>query len=463
MTDFTIILRSLRVRLFSTLTTIVTVGVAVALILVLLTMRDSGKRAFERGGGDMHLLVSAEASPLSSVLNSIFYANPPRRSLPWARYEKLLTQAPWAYAVPTVTGDSFRGMPVVATTPEMFTQFKPALGEAWTLKEGAFFQGDFEVVVGATVASQAGLHVGDTIYFTHGVPKDGGPIAGDVVHDHDGHDDHAHDDHAHDDHGHDHAHDDGAAHVHREFGCKVVGILAPTFSPHDRALFTSLNSAWVLHAHDRREKEGVFSQPGATATTTPADLTDADRQITAVYLRLMTREGGAAPANLQQVFSMLRSDPTLMVAQPADEVASLFLIVDNVNRLFLVIACVVMVASAVSIMLALYNSMEQRRRQIAVMRVLGASAGRIFALVLTESAVIGLCGAALGAGFAFLGAFAARGILRERLGLVIEPAFGLTTVLAVVLAAVVLACVAGLVPAMAGYRISVARSLKSAA
>ncbi len=458
MTDFTIILRSLRVRLFSTVTTIVTVAVAVALILVLLTMRDSGKKAFERGSGDMHLLISGDASPLVAVLNSVFYANPPRRPIMWDRYEQLLTEAPWAYAIPTAIGDSFRGMPVVATTPEMFSKFHPAIGEDWQLATGRFLENDFEVVIGASAAATTGLVVGDTVFLTHGFPKGMGVIHGDVQHA--GEAVQAEEEH------HDHAAEgaeDGPAHLHREFGCKVVGILAPTFSPHDRALFTTLNSSWVLHAHDRREREGVFDQPGVEEKTTVDDLTAADRKITGVYLRLEGRGDGNAPANLPQVFDKLRKDGSLTVAQPTQEVNTLFRIVDSVNRLFLLVAGVVMLASGVSIMLALSNSMEQRRRQIAVMRVLGASPGRIFGLVLTESAVIGLCGSLAGVALAFVGSFAARGVLRERLGLIIEPAFGLDVMLVVVLAAIALACIAGIVPAMMGYRVSVAKSLKAVA
>ncbi|MFO0833006.1 MAG: ABC transporter permease [Phycisphaerales bacterium] len=462
MTDFTIILRSLRARLFSTLTTIATVAVAVALILVLLTMRNSGQRAFERGSGDMHLLVSGDASPLVAVLNGVFYANPPRRPIPWDRFEQLQSQAPWAYCVPTAIGDSFRGMPVVATTPDMFTRFKPVIGEPWTLADGRFLASDFEVVVGSSAARVAGLHVGDTVFLTHGFPRGGGPMVGDVRHEHDEHAAAEDTRDEHDEHG-EAEHAEGAAHLHRQFGCKVVGILAPTYSPHDRALFVSLNTSWILHAHDRREREGVFKDPATPHTTTAADLTGADRKITGAYLRLEGRENGDAPANLPQVFDMLRKDTSLTVAQPSQEVATLFRIVDSINRLFLAVAGVVMVASAVSIMLALYNSMEQRRRQIAVMRVLGASAGRIFALVLTESAVIGLCGAALGAALAFGGAYGARGILRDRLGLIIEPAFSPQDILGVVLVTLVLACLAGLVPAAVGYRVSVARSLRTIA
>jgi len=100
MDDFSIVLKSLKARMFSTVTTSLTVAVAVAMLLVLLGMRDSGRQAFSRGAGNMHLLISAESGPLESVLNGIFYANAPRRPLPWAKYEQLAESQPWAYTIP---------------------------------------------------------------------------------------------------------------------------------------------------------------------------------------------------------------------------------------------------------------------------------------------------------------------------------------------------------------------------
>src|SRR6185295_9002106 len=100
MTDWTIIRRSLRARLFSTVTTVVTVAVAVALMLVLLSMRDAGRRAFERGGGNMNLLISAEADPMSAVLNGVFYARPPRQYIFWTKYQELVGKFPLEFAVP---------------------------------------------------------------------------------------------------------------------------------------------------------------------------------------------------------------------------------------------------------------------------------------------------------------------------------------------------------------------------
>jgi putative ABC transport system permease protein len=458
MNDFTIVLRSLRVRAFSTIVTIASVALAVMLIITLLTLRNSGKAAFERGSGDMHLLITAEDSPLVSVLNSVFYANAPRRPVTWAKYQQIAAQAPWAYTVPTAIGDSYRGFPVVATTTDMFSKFVPAADAPWKLREGAFFPagdaGNWQAVIGSTVAQATGLKIGDTIYLAHGYnPRATKPGSPDPAAARDEHDDH---DHAHD--GHEHEEEaTGAVHVHREFPTKVVGILQPTATPHDRAIFTNLESTWIKHAKDIRAR----MNPPQDAPVVSADLRESERLITGIYSRLVTRPGSDAPANLPQVFDALRRDGSLTVAQPKQETDTLFgSIIDPINRIFIAIAVVVLVTSGIGIMLALYNSMEQRRRQIAVLRVLGASASRIFNLVITECAVIGLAGAALGAVIALLGARIAAGVVMSRYGVVIEPTLSPVIIVYLMVATVLLAIVAGLVPAIMAYRTSVARSLR---
>src|ERR1043166_822648 len=141
MTDFTIILRSLKARRFSTVVTAFTVAVAVALMLVLLSMRDAGRQAFQRGTGNMHLLVSRDQSPLASVLNGIFYASAPRSPILYDEYERLANSAPFDFAIPVQLGDSYQAQwPSVATAPEYFTQFQPAEDTAWKFAQGRAFQ-----------------------------------------------------------------------------------------------------------------------------------------------------------------------------------------------------------------------------------------------------------------------------------------------------------------------------------
>ncbi len=448
MTDFTIIRRSMTARLFSTITTIITVAVAVALMLVLLGMRRAARDSFERGSGNTHLILSAEPDPMSVVLNNIFYARLPQQYLMYDRFERLTSSIPIkddsgklvsGFAIPLAQGDSFRGHPVLATTPEFLTAFQPQLDRPWKFKEGAPFAGDLQVVLGSVAARETGLKMHDKVVLTHGSGDSrAGPVAG--------------------------------AHVHDEFKFEVVGILAPSGTAHDRALIVSLQSSWIIHAQDRLEKEHGAGEHHDHAddhdhehVATAQDLIAADKKLTGALVRLATSAGSAAPSVLQQVAYTLKREPGLTVAQPAAEIVKLFAIVSNIDQVLLAMAAVVMVSSGIAIMLALYNSMEQRRRQIAVLRVLGCSRPRIFSLILTESALLGILGAIAGTMVAAAGQGLVAQIMKQRLGLVIEPNLDLSILLIISLATVLLACIAGLIPAIMAYRTAVATNLKPVA
>ena len=425
MTDFTIVLRSLRVRLFSTIVTALLVAMSAGLLLTILSLRSAGKAAFERGSGNAHLLVSADQSPLVAVLNGLFYANPPRAPLSQAKVSEIRRLFPWDFMVETQLGDSYRGFPVLATTPEFFTKFEPVVGEPWAPASGKFFDGNMQVVLGAACARETGLRMGAKLVLTHGsgASREGGE-------------------------GEEHGH------VHREYEFEVVGILKPTGSPHDRALFVSLESSWILHAHDRREREGLEGK------VTAADLLEDDRKVTGMLLRLPTRSGSNVSSALQQVFDTLRRDTSITVAQPADQIDKLFNIVANVDGIFIALAIVTLFSSAVAILLSMVNSMAQRRRQIAVLRVLGASQSRVFGIVLTEAAVIGLLGSVAGILVSVIALTIATAWLRESLGLIIAPEFDPRASVIVAAGAVALSALAGLVPAVMAYRTSVSTQLR---
>jgi putative ABC transport system permease protein len=414
LTDWGIVSRSMGGRRFSTGVTVASVAVAVGLMTLLLSMKTSGRQAFERGTGNAQMLISRESGALTSVLNSMFYADAPGADIPWADFERLRSEFPFAWAVPTALGDSYRGLPVMATDETFFTQFQPATGESFEITEGRLFERPFEVVLGAEAARRTNLRVGSVINLYHGAPRQ------------------------------------VSTHVHTEFDYTVVGVLRPTGSPHDRALFTDLPSSWTLHAHDRR-----LAEMGADAVTTPDDVVPADRKITGVYASL-----GPRTAALTQVLSTLRRDPNWTVAQPADTVRGLFAIVSSVDQILVAMAAAVLISSGVSIMLALYNSMEQRRRQVAVLRVLGASRWRVSNLVLTESAAIGLMGGAAGVLLGVVFGVVVSGVLEARLGLVVRPSLPLDGYLAMILATVAVSMAAGVAPAVLAYRTAVVRHLR---
>ena len=123
-------------------------------------------------------------------------------------------------------------------------------------------------------------------------------------------------------------------------------------------------------------------------------------------------------------------------------------------------AGVVLLSSGIGILLALYNSMSERRRQIALLRVLGASAPRVFMLILTESAIIGLIGAVIGVGVAMLGARLVASAVRVNLGLYVEPTLTPEWIVGLVGGTLLLAMLAGLLPALIAYRTNIPRNLR---
>ncbi|MFN7022490.1 MAG: ABC transporter permease [Phycisphaerales bacterium] len=423
MTDFTIIARSMRARLFSTVVTAITVAVAVGLLITLLSMKNAGRQAFERGSGNMDLLVSGDSSPMVAVLNGVFYANAPARPIAWEVFERIKYDPRIDWAVPTQQGDSFQGFPVLATEPEFFEFFKPEPDKPWVFAAGRAFKDNFEVVLGAQAARGTGLGVGSKLFLTHGTAES------------------------------------RDAHVHEEFTYTVVGVLAPTGGPHDRAVFSNLESTWIVHAFDKHHHDHDHDHDHDHGNPNVV-LTDDDRLITGIYLAVAKRPGLMVGAVMPQVAAGLRAESGFTVAQPKSEMDRLFRIVSNVDVVFRALAMVVLVSSGIAIMLALYNSMNDRRRQIAVLRVLGCSRGRVFGLVLTESAMLGLIGAAAGLGIAAIGGLAAAGQLRRSVGLVITPVYEVGWLVPVLVGAVLLAALAGLIPAFMAYRTGVAKNLK---
>ena len=461
MTDLRLVLRSLWSRPTSTLVTMLLIAIAVALLLSMRSLREAGRRSFTRGVGNAHLIVSAEASPLVTVLNGLFYANPPRAPLSQSKISEIVDGFPWAMAIPTQLGDSFLGHPVVATTPDFLTIFEPAPGEPWRFARGRNFEGPFEVVLGSRVARETGLDIGSRLYLTHGIgrsrestapvepPLD---LAADSSESSDSVDSEVASSTADD--GHDHVHCDEAGHVHDEVVFEVVGILEPSGTHHDRVVVADLEGGWLVHAFDRRAAEG---RPEPTSVD---DLEEADRLVTGLLLRTPVRAGRGSSAIVQQAFDRLRRDPSVTVASPSTQVDNLFGIVADLDAVFVALGAGILVSGVCSVMLALWNSMELRRRQIAVLRVLGCTRVRVLSLVLTESAMVGMGGALVGVVLAVAGGDIAAELLAARTGVVIEPMIEARGAILVAAVTVLLAGVAGLAPAIRAYRTPVADNLR---
>ncbi|MDG2022267.1 MAG: ABC transporter permease [Phycisphaerales bacterium] len=466
MTDLRLVLKSLMARSASTAVTCLLIAIAVALLLSMLSLREAGRRSFTRGVGNAHLVVSGDSSPLVAVLNGLFYANAPRAALPESKVVEITTSFPWAWAIPTQLGDSFRGFPVIATTPQFLEDFEPAPGEPWVFAEGRNIELPFEVVLASGVAAATGLGIGDRLHLTHGMGVGGAPpvsapsvensmiasVPGPPVDESLEAEADAHD-HSHD-HAHGHVHADDGEHVHDEVVFEVVGVLEPSGTHHDRLVVTELQGAWFIHAIDRREVAG------RALPVSVEDLEAGDRLITGILLRTPVRAGRNSAAVLQGAFDRLRRDPSITVASPSTQVDRLFGIVASLDAVFIALGGGILLSGVISVMLVLWNSMELRRRQIAVLRVIGCPQRRILGLVLTESAIIGLVGAIVGGLLAVGGASLAAGLLAMRTGVVIAPTVDPQASVLIAAGTVALAALAGVAPAIKAYRTPVADNLR---
>ena len=395
-------------RSLVTALTLTGIALSAALICSVLTLRRESEANFLRESGQYDLVVGAKGSPLQLILSSIYHLDLPTGNIPYDRFLALRNDEQIENAIPLGLGDNFHGYRIVGTDTNLFqlNDRLDALRPLVSLQSGRFFQNDFEAVVGAQVARQTGLKLGDAFVGTHGLVVTPGSSE------------------------------------HKAFPYKVVGILAPGSGASDRAIFITLASVWQIHA---QEAELHRKLAGVVSTTTTAH--DNHLEVTAVLLRL--KSVGLRYGMVQEIQKRTES----MAAIPVNEMLRLYQqVLAPMQRALLAVAALVVLVSALSITATLYQSAERRRRDLAVLRALGAHPREIFVLVLLEAFLLTLMGLALGWGMGH-GALAVAGpYLRDALGIGVSP-WSVDRLETMALGVVALGgWLSGLLPAVLAYR-----------
>ncbi|AGA29010.1 ABC transporter permease [Singulisphaera acidiphila] len=444
--------RSLTQRALASTLTGLSMALGVALVVMVLVAYHVISDSFQRGaGGGYDVIVGAKGGKLQLVLNTVYHLSTPVENIPYSVFHDLNEGRFKPYvtrAIPYCLGDNYEGQRVVATVPDLFAETQYAPGRKYAFSAGRNFQssGFFEGVIGALAASRTGLKVGDTFRPTHGV------------------------------------NDDGQGHEHDAF--KVVGILEPTGTPNDRALFINIEGFYLLenHAkpvgetnpadpkakvdvasgheeheatHKHHEGEAEHEHEGHEHSHTP--LPEDQRELTAVLVRT------SSPAASIQLPNLINEGSAAQAVMPVREIRGLFdVIVGPIETVLLALTGLIVVVSGVGILVSIYNSMSERRREIAVMRALGARRSTVRTIVLLESMLLSLTGGLAGwiLGRALIAALSPA--IAARTGVVIGFAPLIPAELALVPALIVLSALAGYLPAMTAYRTDVAKALASA-
>ena len=362
-------------RTFVTVLTVTGIVLGAALIVTVLILQRESETGFMSEGGQYDLVVGAKGSPLQLVLSSIYHLDIPTGNIPYARFETLTKDARIASAVPLGLGDNYHGYRIVGTDTNLFSLLdrRDSKKHLYNLAEGALFQNDFEAVIGAQVARQTGLKIGDSFVGTHGLVITPGNSE------------------------------------HRAFPYKVVGVLSLSGSSSDNAIYVTLPSVWRIHEKEvetHRQIAGVA--PKAPSTN--------DLEVTAVLLRLKT-------IGLRLLMSQeIQKQTESMAAIPVNEMLRLYQqVLQPMQRCLLAVAALVVIVSALSITATLYQAAERRRHDLAVLRALGAHPREIFALVVIEALLVTLLGLAAGWLLGHGGLALANPYFRNSLGLSLSP------------------------------------------
>ena len=476
--------RSVQRRSLASMLTTFSMALGVMLVVAVLLIHGIIAESFRNNASlGYNLIMGAKGGRLQLVLNTVFYLSEPVENIPYAFYEQYLPAEKRSdgkdgeladyvdRVIPVCLGDYYKQYRLVGTTPEMFDDYvyNEDTGDKYEFAEGRNFvhfdeeHGFFEAVVGAKVARDTGLKVGDTITATHGSVE-------------------------------------GDEHPDQFY---IVGILKSSGTPNDRAVFVNMEGFYLLDGHalpikdetatddEATDAAGVAGEPAMVEEVVDASIPAAQRKRTP--LAKDRREVTALLVKTSPIISrglsnMVNEGPDAQAVFPVGEITALFnRIVKPFQQVLLVLTAMICVVSGISILVSIYNSMSDRRREIAIMRALGAGRRTVMAVVLLESIILSMGGGFMGwvGGHALITAAAPR--IEAETGVTIGPfdmappvnllalvsddpiylngqkfeEINVSTEWILIPGLMILAVLVGFLPALAAYRTDVADALTS--
>jgi len=419
---FLLVRRSLRQHVLSTAITVVSVALASGLVMAVFSIKTQTHEAFTGGQIGYDAVLGARGSQLQLVLNTVFHLETSPGNIPWSLYQDIKKHPMVKLAIPYALGDNYKGFRIIGTTEQIFTDFEYQEGKQFQVRAGGrFFDPALaEAVVGSFAAQKLGLKVGDHFQPYHGV--------------------------------------DYNANAQHEENFLIVGVLEPTNSPSDRVFWIPIDGLFRMGGHTLRG-QGQDYKPAANQ-----EIPDEHKEASAVMLKFKTEFAGIM---LDQTINHQGKVATL--AWPIGKVmAELFEKIGWMDRVLALVAYLVVLVAAGSILASIYNTMNERRREFAILRALGARKHTVFSAIVAEAAAITLLGSLLGfLVYAAILAGAAT-VIRAQTGVVLDVfrsgqvAFGPTEVPIVILAPlgmVLLGALAGVVPAVKAYATDVVSNL----
>lgn len=410
-------LASLANRRFTALLTVFAIALSVCLLLAVERVRNEARASFASTISGTDLIVGARSGSVNLLLYSVFRIGNATNNVRWDSFEHFARHPRVKWAIPLSLGDSHRGYRVLGTSAAYFQHYRYGRDRPLELIEGRAFAADpFEVVLGAEVGRALHYRLGDEIVLAHGVAK-------------------------------------VSLTRHDDKPFRVVGILAPTGTPVDRTLHIGLAGMEALHIDWR---QGVPARGAGRISAEQARSMDLQpRAITAFLLGLDSR---IATFALQREINDYAGEPLLAIL-PGVALQELWSLMGTAERALFVVSLFVVLTGLIGMLTAILTSLNERRREMAILRSVGARPWHIAGLLVLEAFALALAGALLGLALLYLGILVAREPLQAAYGLYLPLALPSAYEWSLLAAILAVALLMGGVPAWRAYRQSLADGL----
>jgi putative ABC transport system permease protein len=403
-------LASLAARALTVGMTIIAIALSVALFLGVEKVRTGAKASFADTISGTDLIVGARSGSVQLLLYSVFRIGTATNNLTWKSYQDIAARTEVDWIVPISLGDSHRQFRVMGTTPAFFDHYKYRSGKSLAMRDGAIISDLFDAVIGADVATTLGYNIGDPIVIAHGL----------------------------------------ASFIeHKDQPFRVSGILEKTGTPVDRTVIISVQAIEAIHVD---WKTGV-QRPGQA---TPADvIRQMELEPQAITAALVGVKSRLRVFGLQRSINEYTQEPLLAIL-PGVALQELWQIVGIAETALIGVSIMVVVTALIGMMATIFSSLNERRREMAIFRAMGARPRVVLGLLVLEAVLMAALGAILGLTLLYVGLFVGQPLIDSAFGLWLPIEAPTLRELWAMFGVIVAGAIVSMVPAFRAYRMSLA-------
>jgi len=387
---------------------LLTLGIGI--ISLLLQLNSLIKNQMDNNLRGIDMVVGAKGSPLQLILSSVYHVDSPTGNISYIEAEKISNNRMVGSSIKLLYGDNHKGYRIVGTEKKFIDLYKGVF------EEGKEWEKPFEVIVGSKVHKNLNIKIGDKLVSSHGLRETG--------------------------------------ESHEDQSFEVVGLLEPSNSVIDQLIITSPESVWDIHdTHNHNDTNDNFENKNKHDHE--HEEYD-DKEITAMLIKF------SSPMNIIQFPRQINETTNLQAAVPSYEISRLFKLfgfgIDTISYL----AYLIIIVSGFSLFINLFNAMNERKYEMALIRTIGATRFQLSSMIILESLILTLLGFGLGLLFSRFGVMFVSSLMEESINYNLSSIKILSEEFWLLVFSVILGVLSSLIPAIQVYKMNISKILADA-